>query len=369
MDLERPEQGVMPAWIRLAWWLGAVVALGLLLFFYHYLGPVTEGVRINPLNPFISEMTGAFAAGLLYFGVRAFVMRFPLDTERGKRALPLYLVALVVFAITHTSLMWATRLILFPLAGLGPYHYGRMPLRYFMEAPMQILVFTIMVAAIHGVRHLQQTKEQAIRNAQLESNLARAQLRNLRLQLQPHFLFNALNTISASMYDDPDAADEMLDRLSALLRTSLTTAQTDEVPLATELDTLDSYLSIVRARFGDRLDVAVDVPESLRDALVPSMFLQPLVENAIRHGNAEREGHGSIHVRADLVGKCLILEVEDDGTGSSHTSGDGIGLSSSAERLRLLYGGDQSFAAGPGPSGGFLVIARMPLRRRKERAT
>lgn len=369
MDLENAELALTRARIRFAWWLGAVVALGLLLFFYHYLGPMAEGEKINPLDPFISEMTGALTAGVLYFGVRAFVMRFPLDTGHGKRALPLYLVALVAFAITHTSLMWATRLILFPIAGLGPYHYGRMPIRYFMEAPMQIIVFTVMVAAIHGVRHLQRTKEQEIRNAQLESNLARAELRNLRLQLQPHFLFNALNTISATMYDDPAAADEMLDHLSELLRTSLRTSQTDEVPLATDLGTLDCYLSIMRARFGERLAVSIDVPDSLRDALVPSMFLQPLVENAIRHGNAERQGHGAIRLRADESDGLLVIEIADDGPGVSDTNGEGVGLSSSAERLRLLYGKSQSFTAGPAAEGGFVVTATIPLRRREERAS
>src|SRR5579864_8399861 len=144
--------------------------------------------------------------------------------------------------------MWGLRSALFPLAGLGPYDYGVMPLRYLMELPMQLIAFTVLVGGLHAVAALEAARARELQAARVEGSLARAQLRSLRLQLQPHFLFNALHTISAAMYEDPAAADEMLEQLAELLRASLRTAQADEVPLAEELALLDRYLALQRAR-------------------------------------------------------------------------------------------------------------------------
>jgi two-component system, LytTR family, sensor kinase len=175
-----------------------------------------------------------------------------------------------------------------------------------------------------------------------------------------------LNTISATMYEDPAAADEMIEQLAELLRASLRTAQSDEVPLGEELALLDLYLALMRARFGERLEVALELDPEAASALVPTLLLQPLVENAIRHGNAERVGRGAIAVRARREDGRLVLEVEDDGPGEADTAPDrpapGLGLAT-AERLRLLYGEGQSFSAGNGPGGGFLVRASLPFRQ------
>ena len=347
-------------------WLAAVVTLGLLLFTYHHLGAVVEGQRRPFLDPLTCELTAAFAAGLLFFPVRALVRRRPLERGLWLRRLPVYAGALVTFAAVHTTMMWGSRVALFPLVGLGRYDYGAMPLRYLMELPMQALGFTAMVGALHAVRLHRQARERELRAARLESSLAQAQLRNLRLQLQPHFLFNALNTVSATMYRDPAAADEMLDALGELLRASLRTAQTDEVPLRVELEVLDRYLAVLGARFGERLQVSRSVEPETVDALVPSMILQPLVENAVRHGNAEKLGRGRIAIRAARRDGRLMLEVEDDGPGAAASTaeraGRGVGLAATAERLQLLYGDQQCFAAGNAPGGGFRVTATMPYR-------
>jgi sensor histidine kinase YesM len=234
---------------------------------------------------------------------------------------------------------------------------------------LQVVWIGVLVAALHVHAALEEARARDLRAARVEGSLARAQLRNLRLQLQPHFLFNALHTISAVMYEDPAAADEMLDQLAELLRASLRTAQADEVPLGEELALLERYLAIQRARFGERLAVALELEPGTDSLLVPSLFLQPLVENAIRHGNAERAGRGAIAVRARRDDGRLVLEVEDDGPGpapavaaGSRPGPAGLGLAATAERLQLLYGDAQSFSAGPGAGGGFLVRARLPLR-------
>ncbi len=359
-----------------ALWLGVVSLFGVLLFLYHYLAALAAREARTPLAPFIEELTGAFVGGLLFFPIRWLARRLPLTARDWPRRLPVYLLSVPVFGFAATTLMWGLRSALFPLAGLGPYDYGVMPLRYLMELPMQVIWIGILVAAIHGFAALEAARARELRAARLESSLARSQLRNLRLQLQPHFLFNALHTVSAAMYDDPAAADEMLDQLAELLRASLRTAQADEVPLAEELALLDRYLAIQRARFGDRLEVSIQVEPGADSLLVPSLLLQPLVENAIRHGNAERAGRGAIAVRAHREDSRLVLEVEDDGPGApgggpvpsanrgaAGVAATGIGLSATAERLQLLYGGAQTFSAGAAPAGGFLVRAALPARQ------
>ncbi len=368
-----------PRFLRgFALWLGVVGLVGLLLFFYHYLGALAAREPRTPLAPFVEELTGAFVAGLVFFPIRWLARRLPLTARDWPQRLPVYLLSLPVSGFAATTLMWGLRSVLFPLAGLGSFDYGVMPLRYLMELPMQVIWIGILVAAIHGFAALGAARARELRAARLESSLARSQLRNLRLQLQPHFLFNALHTVSAAMYDDPAAADEMLDQLAELLRASLRTAQADEVPLGEELALLDRYLAIQRARFGDRLAVSIDVEPGADSLLVPSLLLQPLVENAIRHGNAERAGRGAIAVRARQENGRLLLEVEDDGPGAATPAGvspaiagtapaaavpGGLGLSATAERLQLLYGDAQTFSAAPGPSGGFLVRASLPPRR------
>jgi two-component system LytT family sensor kinase len=182
-----------------ALWLGAVGLFGLLLFLYHYLAVLAAREPRTPLAPFIEELTGAFVGGLVFFPIRRLVRRLPLAARGWPRRLPIYLLAVLVFGFASTTLMWGLRSVLFPLAGLGRYDYGVMPLRYLMELPLQVIWIGILVAALHGFAALDAARAREIRAARLESSLARSQLRSLRLQLQPHFLFNALHTISAAM--------------------------------------------------------------------------------------------------------------------------------------------------------------------------
>ncbi|MEZ4452509.1 MAG: histidine kinase [Nannocystaceae bacterium] len=362
-ETDREQAGRGPA---LAVWLSSVLALGLLMFCYHHLAVLADGGERTWRFPFLTEMTAALGAGLLFFGVRALVAARPLDVPGWPRRLPLYGAGFVAFALSYTSLNWLLRAALFPLAGLGAYDYGRMPLRYLMEAPMQAILFSIMVAALHGVRRLRGARERELQHAQVERTLALSRLRNLQLQLQPHFLFNALNTISSTMYEDLEAADKMIERLGDLLRASLRGDPAREVPLATELALLESYLAILCARFGERLAVRVLVDEGARAAVVPSLVLQPLVENAVRHGGVEQTGAGAIEVRATRRADSLILTVIDDGPGMAPGIDPlraGFGLRTTAERLRLLYGDHQRIAAANAPGGGFRVDVHLPYIR------
>ncbi len=208
-------------------------------------------------------------------------------------------------------------------------------------------------------RYSQATRE----SEQLQTRLAQAQLQALRLQLNPHFLFNTLNAITALVHTDPHAAERMIMGLSELLRISLGSVGEQEVPLSRELEVLEHYLDIQQVRFADRLQVQYAVAPETERALVPNLLLQPLVENAIKHGIAPRAASGRIVIVARRNNGALLLEVSDDGTGSSNgtPTGEGVGLRNSRERLRSLYGDDHRFDAAPQPAGGYRVVIELPF--------
>jgi len=199
---------------------------------------------------------------------------------------------------------------------------------------------------------------------QLEARLARAQLQSLRLQLHPHFLFNTLNTINALIGTDRHAAERVVSGLSELLRMSLSSASEQEISLAKELELLAHYIEIQQIRFQDRLTVSFRVAPDARYALVPNLMLQPLVENAIRHGIAPRAAPGHVVVTAARHDGRLELSVVDDGVGESPRveHRDGVGLGNTRARLLSLYGSDHRFEAGSASTGGFAVRIEIPFR-------
>jgi two-component system, LytTR family, sensor kinase len=192
------------------------------------------------------------------------------------------------------------------------------------------------------------------------SELAIAQLGALRAQIQPHFLFNTLNAITALVRDqETRSALATLARLSDLLRSVLTVNTAHEVSLAEELGFIEQYLGIMEVRYSDRLHVTYQVPTDLRGARVPTFVLQPLVENAIRHGIAKRTEAGRIDIAARRVGDHLVLTVSDDGPGPNGSANGGVGLANTRERLRRLYG-DATVELAPGELGAVATIT-MPL--------
>jgi len=198
--------------------------------------------------------------------------------------------------------------------------------------------YVVLVAAAHAFHYQRRSRERAERAAQLESALAHARLSALQSQLQPHFLFNALQSITELLHQDVQRADRMLVSLSRLLRQLLETDSTHEVELEAELRTLQPYLELQQLRFGERLRVELEVaPEALRWR-VPHLILQPLVENAIRHGLAPRAQPGTVQIRARVLGELLQLQVADDGVGLAAQPREGLGLRNTRERLQQLYG-------------------------------
>ncbi len=199
----------------------------------------------------------------------------------------------------------------------------------------------------------------------LRTELVRAELDALRARLQPHFLFNALNTLSSMITRRPEAAERMVARLGDLLRHSLARSDAQEVPLSEELELVASYLAIEEVRFEDRLRVHWNVDPATLPARVPPLLLQPLVENAIRHGIAPRSVPGRIEISAERVGSELRLTVRDDGIGlrseSPWNEGSGIGLGSTRTRLARLYRDRHTFRIEPAPGGGVIVTVTLPF--------
>lgn len=263
------------------------------------------------------------------------VRHFPIRHSRGERwwsSLPVHLAGSIVFTLLKVS-VWT------PLSNaLNPEESRSYSQMLFGGFYADMLAYWASVGVIHAIEYYRESRER-----QLEAS--RLALENLRAQLQPHFLFNTLQSISTLIYRDQAAADRMLTQLSELLRLSLRNTGVQEVPLSEELGFLERYLAIMRVRFGDRLVIAVDVKPDVLDVLVPSLVLQPIVENAIEHGMEDRPDKGHVHVRAarDGGGASLLLEVSDDGPGlgggaASPKHGNGIGLANTRERLARLYG-------------------------------
>jgi signal transduction histidine kinase len=230
-------------------------------------------------------------------------------------------------------------------------------------AAFDLLLYAAIAAGGHAFEYYRRYRDREVETSQLEARLIEAQLQVLKMQLHPHFLFNTLNSISSLMHRDVEAADRMIALLSDLLRMSLQSSAQQVVPLEQELAFLERYLEIETTRFPDRLRVGYAIEPAAREALVPNLLLQPLVENAIRHGIALRSAPGRVEVRAGVAGGRLRLEVQDDGPGmpGSKPAREGIGLSNTRVRLAQLYGEDHTLEVRNAPRGGLLVRIVIPF--------
>ncbi len=221
--------------------------------------------------------------------------------------------------------------------------------------------YVVLVAAAHAFHYQRRSRERAELTARLESALAQARLSALQAQLQPHFLFNALQSIAELLHHDVERADRMLVSLSRLLRQLLETDSKHEVPLESELSSLQPYVELQQLRFGERLRVDIDVPPETLAVRVPYLVLQPLVENSIRHGLAPRAQPGRIHIRARRSATLLELEVTDDGAGLPPEPREGLGLRNTRARLQQLYGDAHRFTLQGGAGAGCVVTLHIPI--------
>ncbi|MEM6328544.1 MAG: histidine kinase, partial [Bacteroidota bacterium] len=234
------------------------------------------------------------------------------------------------------------------------------------EATREALAERKRAAETEAALHEREVRDARLREraAQLEGQLAAAQLDALRMQLNPHFLFNTLHAVSTLMARDVDGARRMISDLSDLLRLVLEDTDTPEIPLDDELDVLGHYLDIERTRFADRLTVDFEVEDATRSALVPTLLLQPLVENAIKHGIAPRGEGGQIAVAAHRANGHLVVHVRDDGPGigPEGPTREGVGLRNTRDRLQKLYGDEARLTLRDRPEGGLDAEVRIPYK-------
>jgi two-component system, LytTR family, sensor kinase len=333
------------------------------LFFYRQLDYVANAERYPPLLTFLEEAVGGLAGMAVFPLMYLAATRFPLLSPEWRRNLVAQLVSVCLISLVHTSLIAVFRIIFFPLFGFGNVSYGSLPVRYPMEFAHLFIYYWVTVSLVYLFHEVRFAREREVRQARLEASLSEAQLQNLRLQLEPHFLFNALNAISAAIYEDPRVADEMVGRLSELLRQLLKNERSQEITLTREIELLQLYTRVMEARYEHRLRITFDIAEEMNRALVPQLILQPLVENAIRHGMDPVTFKVEVEIRARRDGEFLSLSVRDRGSAIAGALeiAEGIGLRNTKERLNRLYGGRQKFSIRNAEEKGVLVELQFPF--------
>lgn len=320
---------------------------------------VHEPVLLRKVLP--GELVLTYVWALLTPAAMAVARRFPVWGDRRLRNWTVQVLSMVMFVLLHVTIFSSVGLLL--NADVRHFGIARVLVGNLLAwTVVDCIVFCTIVAVYHATIYYRVSKDRALRASQLEARLAQAQLQVLRMQLQPHFLFNTLHSISALMHKDVKRADSMMAALSDLLRMSLQNIGAQEVPLQAELDFLQRYVDIMAVRFGDRLRVNLSVDPAARDARVPNLLLQPLVENAFRHGFAGRIGEGHIDVTVRRTGDMLTCDVVDTGRGLSVHHKEGVGLFSTRERLQFLYGSRQSFSIRGAPGEGVHVSLAIPYQ-------
>ncbi|MDT4967594.1 MAG: two-component system, LytTR family, sensor kinase [Acidobacteriota bacterium] len=349
---------------------GSLIAAGWTLFglFFASEVVVSHAYAGRPLK-IGSAVAAWLICAFLWFAATPLILklarRFPLERHEWPRSLIIHLAAGTLLSFLLLGL-WV---LLASAVGLEANQQPFLPAfrnQLVSSLHAEVLTYWMVIGLSHGIDYYRRYRERELRASQLETRLAQAQLDALKMQLHPHFLFNTLNSISVLMAEDVKAARRMLTRLSELLRASLENVGTDEVLLKEELEFLNNYLEIEQTRFQDRLTVRMQIEPAVLDVRVPNLILQPLVENAIRHGIAPRAQPGLIEVRAQRVNGMVELQVRDNGAGLGSATPQnvlkGIGLSNIQARLKQFYGLDHRFEMRQPNEGGLEVTIAIPFR-------
>lgn len=347
--------GVLGAWVLVALVWGAQTALG-------------ESLRGNP-----ASLAGALRVSLVQtlpwvpvtLAVIALTVRFPLTRGLRRRHLAIHLLAALAVAFGANLLvvlgLWMLQ---GQMQGIGALFRGAL-LWTALRLHIALLIYAAIAGLTQAALYWREARDRELRLAQLEAQLARARLQALHAQVRPHFLFNTLHTIGQLWRSGRSVdADTVLDRLASLMHKVRATGSSTEVPLAEELELVRDYLAIEETRFQDRLTAAVDASPETLECPVPPLILQPLVENAVRHGIAAVSSAGRIEVRAARENGRLRLTVQDDGPGVAAPSpapGSGTGLRTTAERLAQQYGDRARMTVAARAGGGTVVLIELPV--------
>jgi len=356
---ENAKQRWIRAGIVLGLWTLASLVYASHLYFYH----VWENGNSHWFEAVIESLSDWYSWAALSFLILPLAAHFRFKRGQIIRALLVHIPASLFFSFLQVALHTAVDSFV-----LRDSFYVHQFYSYFIRTfHFGLLVYWVIVIIQSAVDYY---RDQEVAAARLQTQLAEAQLQALKMQIQPHFLFNTLHAISSLLSHDPKGADHMLSQLAELLRLSLSSDQYQEVSLKKELEFLNKYLDIEKVRFQDRLTVIMSIDSDTLQAQIPNLILQPLVENSIRHGISERRGAGQVEIRASRKNGMLDLQVIDTGRGVSEGSDriqEGIGLKNTRARLETLYGSRYRLELGPKSSeGGFQVTVSIPFHTDSE---
>jgi two-component system, LytTR family, sensor kinase len=354
------------------WVFGVATVLGLFstlqairLTFLTY----KEGMPLQAGKLLILNLAFWYIPALLLPFVVAVARRFRLDGPHRVRALAMHAVAALVFAVVRFIGMLGVRFLLWSDGGGKPAwmsSWTYLQRSFLADMDWILMVYAAIVGVSHAVAYYYETQERKLKEAHLETRLMEAQLKTLQAQLHPHFLFNTLHAISTLIHRDPESADRMISRLSDLLRITFDRSGDAKITLKEEIEFLQKYLEIEQTRFPDRLVVRVEIDPDVLDAEVPQMILQPLVENAIKHGIAPHTDRGHLQIVAGRTDDTLWMEVRDNGGGLHGATlkklRTGVGLSNTRARLECLYAGHHRLDF-TDLHGGLAVRIEIPLQR------
>ncbi len=363
-------------WIQLTdinWWLVALIytVAAVLSAGTVYTSELANGRELPYLYPALWEFTGHYTIlALLPLIVLGF-SRVPINRANWYWAIPAHLALSVGFGVMHTLLMLFTRRAAYALLGLGAYDYGQMGYRLLMEYHKQFIHYWAVFAVLRGVAYYRESRARErqaaaleLKAAELQRELALAQVQALRSQLNPHFLFNTLNMVSSVMYEDLQRADRMLEALSRMLRMSLEENVGTRVALRRELEFVRCAVELIEGRFQERVAIELCSPPTAADVLVPNLLVYTLFENAIKHHDFSRDPVIRVQVRVEMSDARLDLHVLDNGPGIADVSKAmraGIGLSNTRRRLIELYGTDHQFELLNRLEGGLHAHVAIPL--------
>ena len=357
------EQRNRRRWLEAALIFAAWTVFGLLLANQAYIQSALGGRQMPLYVALRPGLLEAFLWSLTTLAIFWLARRFPLERGRVLRGIAVHLVAAIVIALARTGVMIV-------LGWYVPWIRARnFGMQFWGTSSQNLLYYALLLGIGHLVLYYRRYREREHAAEQLARGLTEARLQALKMQLQPHFLFNTLNAISALIPAEAQPARRMVARLGDLLRTTLEHEETQEVTLREELAFLQPYLEIEQARLEDRLTVVMNIAPETLEARVPHLLLQPLVENAVRHGIAARIEPGKVEISASRGpdDRSLQLEIRDDGRGMDrdHELGTrrGVGLTNIRSRLEQLYGAQHRFKLESQAGRGVLVRITIPFRR------
>jgi two-component system LytT family sensor kinase len=314
---------------------------------------------IAPWKPLVWELSSSIVIFAVVPLIVRFEQHFRLDSRPRWRIVLAHAGAAFLFSAWHVSSIVALRKLAYSVVGQN-YNFGNVPIRFFYELQKDLIVYAVILVVTFALREFQNRRSSDLRATELVTELTQARLKHLTAQIEPHFLFNALNAISNRMHEDVEAADRMISDLGGLMRAAYDSDNHVLVPLANELEWLRGYAAMMTERFRGQLAFDLKAAPELGPLQVPRLLLQPLVENALRHGLPE--GRGNLTVDVARQGAMLHYTVSDDGVGIKNTTmKPGTGLSNVARRLELLFPGAHEFTVAARHPAGTVVNLSFPV--------